>query len=108
MDAPEDDIYAECEDDACAENTTFDQLARVDHDGTVDISLGDVADLAFWVVGDDLMCAVDDGNGGTYVRADAEGEAGSFGSGTTGMSTLNMFGDFDHIMVCEALAIPAP
>ncbi len=108
MDAPEDDIYSECEDDACAENTTFDQLARVDHDGTIDISAGDVADLAFWVVGDDLMCAVDDGNGGTYVRADAEGEAGSFGSGTTGMSTLNMFGDFDHIVVCEAFAIPAP
>jgi len=108
MDAPEDDIYSECDDDACAENTTFDQLARVDHDGTIDISAGDVADLAFWVVGDDLMCAVDDGNGGTYVRADAEGEAGSFSSGTTGMSTLNMFGDFDHIKVCEAFAIPAP
>jgi len=108
MDAPEDDIYSECEDDACAENTTFDQLARVDHDGSIDISVGDVADLAFWVVGDDLMCAVDDGNGGTYVRADAEGEAGSFGSGTTGMSTLNMFGDFDHIKVCEAFSIPSP
>ena len=108
MDAPEDDIYAECDDDACAENTTFAQLSRVDHDGTIDISAGDVADLAFWVVGDDLMCAVDDGNGGTYVRADAVGEGSSFGSGTTGLSTLNMFGDFDHIKVCEAFAIPAP
>lgn len=104
MDAPEDDIPSECWDD-CPENTTFDQLARVDHAGDIDLKAGDSADLAFWAVGDALMCEVDDGSGGTYVRADATDT--TFTAGTTGFSTLNMFGDFDHVMVCEAYDVPA-
>ncbi len=105
MDAPEDEIGSACS-EGCPDDTTFDELARVDHDGSLDVSLGDSASMAFWAVGDDLACEVDDGFGNDAVRAEAAGAATSFTSGTVALSTLNLIGDFDHILVCEAFGIP--
>ncbi len=103
MDAPEDDISTECVDD-CPENTTFDQLARVNHAGAIDLKSGDSALLDFWIVGDAMMCQASFVSGADYVQATASDS--SFTEGTTGFSTLNMFGDFDDIRVCEAYALP--
>jgi hypothetical protein len=106
-DSEEDDLNSECAqyEGQCLENISFTQLARVNHDGLVNLSNGDNAEMEFWAVGSDLMCAVEDGTGGTMVRADAGG-AESFSEGGVGFSTLNMYGDFDSIMVCEAFEIP--
>ena len=105
MDALEDEIASECDPDS-DENPTFDELARVDHDGTLDISAGDVATLSFRAVGDDLYCVVEDDQGAIYMSARAEGAATSFSSGGTGLSTLNMFGDYQDVVACEAYALP--
>jgi hypothetical protein len=101
MDAPEDDISSECEED-CPANTTFRAMARQDHVGTIALDLGDTARLAFWVYQDQLYCEASDG--GETISTRATGP--SFTNGTIGLSTLNMFGNFDNIKVCEALGVP--
>lgn len=80
----------------------FDQLARVDHDGSIDPLTEDVH-IAFWMVGDELYCVAEDDQGNSVT---ASATATYFSEGTSGMSTLNTFGDFDEITVCEALSIP--
>jgi uncharacterized repeat protein (TIGR01451 family) len=100
LDEAEDNISSECE-QSCT-NTTFDQLAREDHDGDVDPLTEDVT-MKFWMVGDELYCSAED-DAGNVVTASAS--ATYFDSGTSGMSTLNNFGDYDDITVCEALQIP--
>ena len=99
MDAEEDDIHSECE-DTCV-NPTFDQLARVDHKGTVDLADGDTAQLTFWLHGKEMYCAAADASGTTFVESRASDQ--SFRAGQIGMSTLNMYGDYDAIKVCETL-----
>jgi hypothetical protein len=102
-DAPEDDIASECEDD-CPENTTFTQHSRTDHDvGFGDISEGDVVSVAFWAVDDSLYCSMTNEAGDSIVAA---AEDASFGSGGTGLSTLNAYGDYDDLKVCEAFSTP--
>jgi len=105
MDAEEDEISSECDPDS-DENPTFDEIARVDHDGTLDISAGDLATLSFRVVGEDLYCVVEDDQGAVYLSAQAQGAATSFSSGGIGLSTLNMFGDYQDVLACEAYALP--
>ncbi|MED5370710.1 MAG: hypothetical protein VX899_06840 [Myxococcota bacterium] len=97
MDAPEDGINSECE--GTCDNPTFDQLARADHDGSTDLSAGDSAALTFWVYGEELYCAAADSSGSTFAEATANDD--SFPEGETGFSTLNMYGDFESIRVCE-------
>lgn len=99
MDAEEDDISSECEEN-CPEDPTFDQLARVDHT-SIDLLAGD-ATLSFWVVGDQLVCEATQGD--VTVRATAVDA--TFSAGATGMSTLNAFGDYDDVQVCEAYKVP--
>ncbi len=81
---------------------SFEELARTDHDGTLDLDAQDEASLAFWAVGEELMCEAD-GNG-AVIRAEATDS--SVTAGTTGLSTFDMFGEFEHIRVCEAFGIP--
>ena len=100
LDEVEDDISSECE-QSCT-NSTFDQLARVDHDGSIDPLTEDVH-LSFWMVGDTLTCVAEDDQGNSVT---ATATAAWFSEGTSGMSTLNNFGDFDEMTVCEALASP--
>jgi len=100
MDAPEDGIASECE--GSCDNSTFDQLARVDHTGDVDLGEGDSATLTFWVHGSDMYCSATDSSGKVFVEARATDA--SFATGTTGLSTLNMYGEYDSIKVCETLA----
>ena len=102
LDVEEDDIQSEC--DGECENPSFDQLARQNHDGDIDLSQGDEAELRFWLVGDELYCQASDDDG-NEVHAKSEG-LGYFSEGASGMSTLNMYGDFDHIQVCEAFGLP--
>ncbi len=99
-DVEEDGISSECEEN-CPGNNSFDQHGRTDHDA-FDISAGDEVDLRFWAVGSELFCAAE-ANG---ERVTVSGTDGSFGDGRTGMSTLNMFGAYDNLKVCEAFAIP--
>lgn len=98
LDGPEDDINSECE--GSCENPTFDELARTDHDGSTDLSDGDVAELRFFAYGDDLLCEAYDESGTLFASAAAEHT--DFGDGESGMSTLNMYGDYAWIKVCEA------
>lgn len=99
MDQEEDDVASEC-DESCPENTTFDQLARVDHAGGIDLGAGDTAELEFWLYGTAMTCAATDGVDTVVATATDD----SFAQGTVGLSTLNMFGDYDHLRVCEALS----
>ena len=100
LDAPEDDIFSECE-GSCL-NTTFDQLARTNHDGSVDIENEDV-EIRFWMVGEELYCEASDGDGNTVTASATDSR---FSQGATGMSTLNMFADYDDIELCEAYGVP--
>ena len=100
MDAPEDGIDSECE--GTCDNSSFDQLARADHDGTTSLRDGDSASLTFWVYQDQLYCAADDTTGNLVAETSVTDD--SFEFGETGFSTLNMFGDFDSIKVCEVHA----
>jgi hypothetical protein len=102
MDAPEDDIQSECDTTNCPPNTTFDQLGRKNHD-IIDLSAGDVGYLTFYAVGSAMYCEARNDAGETV---SVTGRSESFATGTVGLSTLNMFGEFDHIRVCEALALP--
>lgn len=104
LDGPEDAISSECE-SGCPPNTTFDQLARTDHADWFDISTGVDAQLQFWAVGDQLVCDVYDGLAGTSVVS-TSATSNLFAEGAVGLSTLNLFGDFEHMRVCEAHGTP--
>lgn len=98
MDAEEDDINSECE-GSCV-NSSFDQLARKDHDGTTDLADGDAASLVFWLYDTQLYCEAADDKGNVFASAVVEDD--SFRRGESGFSTLNMFGQFDYIKICKA------
>ena len=100
MDAEEDDVHSECTTN-CTENTTFDILGRMERGETTDVLAGDSAMLTFWTFGPELVCEFS-GTDGERVVTRANDP--SFASGTTGLSTLNAFGAFDSIRVCETLA----
>lgn len=104
MDAPEDDVDSECVEGAGCPNPTFDQLARTDHPGSLDLSAGDRVTMEFYAVGSDLWCSVGNGPSVPSIRATATDT--SFASGTIGFSTLDLLGEFDHVKVCEAFATP--
>ena len=95
LDGPEDDNRSECEG---GPNTTFDELARAEHD-IFDLTSGDDARMTFRITGDTLSCELEYGDQAVRVTA----EDSRFGQGTIGLSTLNMMGRFHHIRVCEAL-----
>jgi len=101
LDIEEDDIDSECEGECI--NPSFDQLARTDHDSSFDIAEGSEATIEFWTWDNELYCAASDGT--TDVTAVADGQ-NYFSEGVTGMSTLNIYGDFDSIKVCEAFGVP--
>lgn len=103
MDAPEDDVDSECDNVECPPNTTFDQLGRQNHDSSIDLSKGDVGHITFYAVGPNMYCEARNDAGDTV---SVTGTSSSFATGTVGLSTLNMFGEFDSIRVCEALALP--
>ncbi|HJN77616.1 MAG TPA: hypothetical protein QGF58_27095 [Myxococcota bacterium] len=101
LDVEEDDINSECE-GSCI-NPSFDQLARTDHDESMDLATGSDATIRFYTFEDDLYCYATDGT----VEVKASATADYFAdAGVTGMSTLNMYGDFDSIKVCEAYGVP--
>ena len=103
MDAEEDDIFSECQGLDCPPNTTFANLARVDHTLLdADVANGDRVELQFWAVGSDLFCEMTTPTGVVQARAaDA-----SFPDGGVGLSTLNSFGDAEYLRVCEAYRTP--
>ncbi|GAB4509541.1 MAG: hypothetical protein Tsb0020_26130 [Haliangiales bacterium] len=103
MDAPEDDISSECDQPAdCPPNTTFDQLDRENHD-LIDLGVGDTGVIKFYAVGADMYCEASSADGQTVA---VRGSSPSFVSGTVGLSTLNIYGEYDYVRVCEALALP--
>ncbi len=100
LDEAEDDVSSECE-GSCA-NPTFDELARTNHLGEVDIE-GEDVELRFWLVGEDLYCEASDGEGNSVSASATDSR---FSAGATGMSTLNMFADYDDVELCEAYGLP--
>lgn len=101
VDAPEDTIPSECDED-CPPNTTFEQIARENHDG-LDLSDGETGYLTFYVVGQGMYCAARSADGDQVA---VRGSDDSFASGTVALSTLNMYGEFDAVRVCQAFALP--
>lgn len=101
MDAPEDDARSEC-DSSCPPNTTFDQLGRQNHE-EINLATGDTGHLTFYAVGNAMHCEAR-GDHGETVSVSASDD--SFSAGTVGLSTLNMFGEFSYIKVCQAFTIP--
>lgn len=97
MDAPEDGISSECE-DGCPPNTTFDSLDRTDTDSRFDLPTGATAVLSLSMLGDQLTCTATTSEGET---ATAEAVDESFDAGTVGLSTLNLWGQYDWLEVCE-------
>lgn len=103
MDAPEDDVDSECPGPGdCPPNTTFDQLGRQNHDA-IDLGAGDTGYLTFYAVGQNMYCEAV-GDDGQVVSV--SGTDDSFASGTVALSTLNIYGEFDYIRVCQALGLP--
>jgi hypothetical protein len=103
MDAPEDDIDSECRQTGnCAPNTTFDQLGRQNHEA-IDLGAGDTGYLTFYAVGQNMYCETVNENGEVV---SVTGTDDSFASGTVALSTLNIYGEFDFVRVCQALALP--
>lgn len=102
MDAEEDDLQSECDQD-CVANTTFDELRRVERTLGTDMLAGDAAELAFWVVDDQLSC---DFTGTDGERVVARATDHSFTEGGSGLSVLNALSDFEEVWVCGALAMP--
>lgn len=103
MDAPEDDVDSECSQPGnCPPNTTFDQLGRQNHEG-LDVGAGDTSYLTFYAVGQNMYCEAV-GDDGQVVSV--TGTDDSFASGTVALSTLNIYGEFDYIRVCQALGLP--
>jgi hypothetical protein len=101
-DAPEDGVSSECTHD-CEEDHTFDQLARVDFADGYDHEGGDSATLSFRVFEGELSCTATDASGNVIASAHATDP--TFGDGTTGLSTLNDFADYDDLQVCEVYGI---
>ena len=101
MDAEEDDVASECNAD-CPMNTTFDQHGRQNH-SLIDLSSEDVGYLTFYAVGSDLYCQAENDAGEIVSVA---GQDDSFTNGTIGLSTLNIYGEFGHLRVCEAFSAP--
>lgn len=103
MDAPEDDVDSECRQAGdCAPNTTFDQLGRQNHDA-IDLGAGDTGYLTFYAVGQNMYCETVNEDGEVV---SVTGSDDSFASGTVALSTLNIYGEFDFVRVCQALALP--
>ncbi|HET6480682.1 MAG TPA: hypothetical protein VFG35_11680, partial [Actinoplanes sp.] len=103
MDAPEDDVDSECaRAGTCPPNTTFDQLGRQNHE-LIDLGAGDTGYITFYAVGQNMHCEAvsDDGQVVTVTGTDD-----SFATGTVALSTLNIYGEFDFVRVCQALALP--
>lgn len=106
MDEPEDDISSECDLENCPPNTTFAPLGREERGAnTADVLVGETAHLVFWAVGSDLVCEYTDENGDAVTTRNTDTR---FSEGTTGVSTLNAFADFEYIKVCEAFGVPSP
>lgn len=103
MDAPEDDVDSECAGTgSCPINTTFDQLGRQNHE-LIDLGAGDTGYLTFYAVGQNMYCeTVNDAGQVVSVT----GTDDSFATGTVALSTLNIYGEFDFIRVCQALGLP--
>lgn len=98
LDAAEDNISSECEGGL---NSTFDELSRTDYDSFA-YNKGGKYELSFWAVGNSLHCQVKNGEETISTHAyDSE-----FTNGTVGVSTLNMFGEFDEIKVCRTAVTP--
>jgi hypothetical protein len=102
LDGAEDEYNSECS-GGCPPNPTFDELDRENRSIQTNVLAGDAAVLTFWVVGDQLRCNFD-GRNGEHIETSATDSR--LASGGTGLSTLNAFGDFDHIKVCQALGTP--
>jgi hypothetical protein len=103
MDAPEDDVDSECaRTGSCPPNTTFDQLGRQNHEA-IDLGAGATGYLTFYAVGQNMYCeaAGDDGQ-----VVSVTGTDDSFATGTVALSTLNIYGEFDYVRVCQALGLP--
>ena len=98
LDAEEDEIGSECEGGL---NTTFDELARTNYDA-FDFNDGREVQLSFWLVGNSLHCEAFDG----VTKVSAHAYDNEFTSGTVGLSTLNMFGQFNDIEVCRTNVSP--
>jgi hypothetical protein len=105
MDAPEDGVDSECaqtQSGSCPINSTFDQLGRQNHE-LLDLGAGDAGYLTFYAVGQNMYCEAvgDDGQVVTVTGTDD-----SFATGTVALSTLNVYGEFDYVRVCQALGLP--
>lgn len=106
MDSAEDGVGSEgCNGRVdCLPDSAFDQLVRKNHPNTVaDLSDSQTARLKFFAVGRDLYC---EATGPTDEKISASATDRSMNSGTVGLSTLNMKGEYDHIRVCEAFGTP--
>lgn len=102
VDTPEDGVASECE--GTCDNPSFEQLARVDYEGGANLADGDDATITFWLYKDRLYCSAADSTGKVFVEAMAEDK--DIKRGVPGFSTLNMYGAFDNIKVCETLGTP--
>jgi hypothetical protein len=100
LDTEEDDIFSECTSNCT--NSSFDQLARTNHAGAIDLLSEDV-ELRFWIVGEDLYCKASDADGNTVTASATDTR---LSAGAMGMSTLNAFGDYEDIELCEAYGVP--
>ena len=94
-DAPEGHGATECNE---AADPSFGELARVDTE-PLDLTGEDTAVLAFTAIDNQLNCELLTTRGG----ATAQATSTKFTSGTVGFSTLNMYGKFHFISVCEVL-----
>lgn len=94
----EDDFDSEC---FAGPNVSFEELDRA-YQSIADLQAGDTAEINFYAIGNTLICEATDGT--HTVRTVAQDD--TFVSGTVGLSTLNSFGRFHHVRVCEALDLP--
>lgn len=99
INAKEDDWQYECNG---GPNPTFDELGKEFYD-FVDISDGGIAEVKFMAFDDELRC--DMNANGQSVSVSATGV--DVTPGRVGLSTLNMYGNFHDIKVCELLAMPS-
>ena len=94
-DGPEDGNPAECDDRPAS---AFQELDR-QWTSSVDMTGPESAVLSFTVVGNKLTCELVSTTGITTATAIDD----SFTDGTVGFSTMNMYGKFHYISVCEVL-----
>lgn len=97
LDAPEDSISSECE-DGCPPNTTFESLGRKDTSAAFDLPTGASAVLSLTMLSDNLTCEATTSTGS---KASVWASDTSFDKGTIGLSTLNLWGVYDWLEVCE-------